>query len=112
MNKMKLYCDYVDNQRSPIWLVMEQFKWTSSVIYIPINSYETDDITNFHCNELSATVLLSDLVVSEEYPDQIGINLNRIEQRINNSGLVKEDVTKLYIRIVDINEVIDVEKLN
>ncbi|MFC4403281.1 hypothetical protein [Gracilibacillus xinjiangensis] len=110
MNNITLYYDYVDNQKSPIWLVVDNFNWTSSVIYISINHFNTEVITNFLSNELSTTVLLSDLVINEKYPDKIGIKLYGIEQRINQIGMMRKDIRKLVIRTVDLKEIIYINR--
>ncbi|WP_163538268.1 hypothetical protein [Gracilibacillus sp. YIM 98692] len=113
MNDMTLYYDYIDNMKVPMWLVVENFEWEGRTLYLPITSnFSTGDMDNFEGDELSVSVLISDLILNSTLDDHFGINLENVESRINNQGYSQEDITKLVVRVEDVKEVFYMDRVN
>lgn len=112
MNKTTLYYDYINNEKTPIWLVVENMDWSNPVLYLPTTPDYESDINNFHHDNFKVSVLLSDLLQKHSIEEkQFGINLATIELRIKEYGYDKENIEGLVIRVVDLKEVIYMDRV-
>lgn len=79
---------------------LEPQDWNSNPLYIPLDGpFEPVDPDNLG-DLLNVTVLLEDLTVNPEHPDQVGILLNQLLER--HSVLPEQ----MLVRLQDVEEVL------
>ncbi|MGP4041936.1 hypothetical protein ACTWP4_18840 [Gracilibacillus sp. D59] len=106
MNDITLYYDFIENEKAPMWLIISNIAWKSETLLLSLDSIiHKDDIENFIDDNLSVSVLLSDLIMNSSFYDSFGINMVNVERRLQDNGINKEDIKYLVIRVADIKEV-------
>lgn len=78
--------DYGEDGAWPAWLMVrpsECFDWKQDTIYVPLHTpfmrYSRDDIDD---SSFGLSIVQTELVVNLECPDQIGIYLPRVKERL------------------------------
>ncbi|MCT2535695.1 hypothetical protein NC661_06520 [Aquibacillus koreensis] len=90
---------------------MKNIDWSKQTLYLEIDkNAQKDDIENFIDMEFSVSVFISDLVVNEDKKNFFGVNLENIKSRLIDEGCISEDINQLIIRVVDVKEVIYMDR--
>lgn len=114
MAKLVVFYDFHEERIQPLLMALRfrpnELDFSKSTLYIPIHA----PFQQLHFEEIleletGITVLLEDLIVNPTHPASIGISLSRIKQRHH---LLLQDhptIQQLWIRLTDIEEVLQME---
>ncbi len=87
-----------------------ELDFSKSTLYIPISApFQQLHIEEVPELEAGITVLLEDLIVNPARPASIGISLSRIKQRHHLLLQSPATIQQLWIRMTDIEEVLQME---
>lgn len=111
MLKQQLYYDYVCDQLVPCKFVLtfdyQEIDWNKKAYYFDlIKPFEYYDYDNYDENVISFSVYLTDLIVNNLRPGQLGINLTSLKSRIEKYGLDHDLVRQFVMFIPDVSEVL------
>lgn len=117
MAKITVYCDYLEDQLSPIWMLIKFGKgnidWTKKIVYVPLDyPFERKLAEEFLDDELSFSITQSDLTIHYNKPSCFGISLTTVKKRINQlrgDPLVfpfrLDDIEQFIVQVGDIESV-------
>ncbi|EST12243.1 hypothetical protein [Sporolactobacillus laevolacticus] len=108
--KSRVYYDSdYEGNLCPLWYTIEgSIDWEQSTSYFPINApFERIDSVQFNDGIISCSVFSQELMVNDNKPEQLGINLEAIIARIS-VHIEPYRVERLIIQIVDIEEVLQI----
>ncbi|SES94157.1 hypothetical protein SAMN05216389_103269 [Oceanobacillus limi] len=111
MNDVTMYYEYIHDEKVPVWFVVENIDWSNPSLYLNLKSYSQRDISYFQNDDIKVSVLLSDLILNHIQENHFGINLINIESGINDYGYDKRHIKALVIRVVDVKEVIYMDRV-
>ncbi|NWL87065.1 hypothetical protein DMN77_05560 [Paenibacillus sp. 79R4] len=102
--RLAVYCDFISEGIHPLQLIIQpdpgELDW-GEVLYLPLSGpFEPFEAEQFG-DLIGASVLLEDLVISHEEPEQIGIRLPQITSRYPEA-----DISLLILQIADVEEVL------
>ncbi|WP_243299735.1 hypothetical protein [Bacillus litorisediminis] len=111
MPQQRIYHDYINEKLVPFWYVLTfrpcEVNWDKHVHYFeiiaPFEHFNRDD---FNDSIISTSLYLSDLIISESKPNQLGIYLKKVKHRILQHGIDPELVLQFIVPIPDIDEVL------
>jgi hypothetical protein len=113
MNHTFVYYDYDNGHLVPMWKIVRldllQPDW-SKALYLPLvtpfSRFEPEEFEQ----EISVSVLLSDLILHAEYHQHYGIFLPRVAQRVEAEDCSLSSVKLLVIRMADLEELIQMQR--
>jgi hypothetical protein len=87
MPQQRLYFEYVDNELIPYWYVLtfqtSEINWDKPVFYFEaIKPFEYVERDEFDESKISMSIYLTDLILNDQSPKKMGINLNTIKSRL------------------------------
>ncbi|MCR8645557.1 hypothetical protein NV379_23240 [Paenibacillus sp. N1-5-1-14] len=105
-----LYGDFHDDQIVPFLLSVQfhtgELNWSTPYLYIPLDTPKhIHTINELDEDVFSISILLSDLTIHSDKPNEIGVDLQHVQARHNNIASTDE-ITTLLIRLCDIEEVL------
>ncbi|QGQ95893.1 hypothetical protein EHS13_13915 [Paenibacillus psychroresistens] len=109
---MKIYYDQLDDGLlAPIWMLLpiHTLEWQLERFYVSFNSpYEQFTTNVFDAKPLYIIVQMEDLFRNWKERESIGISLHSIHKRFNtnNEELIISDIEYMLVRILDIEEVL------
>jgi hypothetical protein len=93
----------------PVWIGMdfgiEGIPWTQKVAHIGLNLYETKDVFDFYDTVVGCSVRLEEITASY-VPNQIGINLDKISERLLEEGQDPIKIERFLLQVSDVQEVL------
>lgn len=105
MYNVGIIYDYNENGSWPAWMVVKpasgSFDWKQETIYVPLHT----PFRRLHREDLDETdfglaIVQTELVVNTERPDQIGIYLPRVKERIRQ---IRGEEFTPFFHMVDIS---------
>ncbi|WP_042348305.1 hypothetical protein [Bacillus massiliigorillae] len=111
MAKQNLYFEYLNDQLVPYWyvLTLEDFEvdWDKRSFFFNVcKPTEHKERNLFDDNKISASINMSDLIISNTKPNEIGINLTSVKRRAEEYGIDPYLINQFVMQIPDINEVL------
>lgn len=102
MPKQRVFYDYIDGNLVPYWYVLSfrynEIPWDHETYF-----FGRDD---FDDSVLSASVNIEDLRTNEILESKLGLNLNKIKQRLYKHDTYPDEVTQFIIQLPDIEEIL------
>jgi len=114
MAKIVVYYDFHDETIKPFTIVIKfkqgELDWNKNSITVPLeapfNRFMSEDFSDA---VLSASVLLDDLTVNPDKPNQFSIHIPTIKQRYAESTSDLWEIEQLVIRMTDLEEVLQMD---
>jgi hypothetical protein len=111
MIKSKVLFEYYEGQKVPMWYVIDvkqsDFIWGNSTAYVPIDApFEQFDPDDFHYDTINVSVFSSELLTNIAIPNQFGLNVQSIEERIETIERDASEIDYLVIPMNDLEEII------
>lgn len=111
MPQQKLYYDYINGELVPYIYVLTfqpcELNWDNPVFYFDaIAPFEYTEINDFDDSLISMSISISDLIKNTSYPNQLGIHLEKVKQRIMNHQVDPYVVTQFIIPTIEIEEML------
>jgi hypothetical protein len=109
--KQRVFYDYIDGNLVPYWYVLSfrynEIPWDQETYFFEINApFEYFGQHDFDDSILSASVNIEDLITNEILETKLGLNLNKIKQRLYKHGTYPDEVTQFIIQLPDIEEIL------
>lgn len=108
----QLYHDYINGELVPYMYVLtfeyDEIDWDEKTYYFdlikPFDCYE-----DYYYDEsiLSVSILITDLIVNDNHPNQLGINLISLKERIEKYGVEAYSVRRFVMQLPDVSEVLE-----
>lgn len=108
MMSYKVYYDYFDGVKAPIWFVVDAdlINWdddTYSVfIQAPFDLYHADDFDQY---DLNVSITMNELTLNSKM-QHIGINLRLLKIRLDEHAINYSNVSNFIIQVADIEEIL------
>ncbi|AIC92749.1 hypothetical protein [Shouchella lehensis] len=109
-----VYYDYYDGKEVPIWFVIpvkslnlldyEQDTVTIS-IHAPFNKQGREA---FDPNAMNVTITMNDLLLTS-IPHSFGISLSNVKKRLDEYGVLLEDIDSFILLVADVEEVLQLQ---
>lgn len=111
MINSKVLYDYFDGEKAPVWYIIDtrsrDFDWEEEKLFIPIQApFEQFDPDFFHLNTTNVTVEINELLINEFKPNQFGVFVGLIKNRIESHGYDPDDVNYLVVQMGDLEEML------
>lgn len=102
--RLAVYCDFISEGMHPLQLIIRpepgELDW-SKTLYLPLSGpFEPFEAEQFG-DLIGASILLEDLVVGNDSPEQIGIALPQVAERYPGA-----DISLLILQIADVEEIL------
>lgn len=109
--KQRVFYHYIDGNLVPYWYVLSfrynEIPWNEETYFFEIIApFEYFDRDDFDDSVLSASVNIEDLITNEILESKLGLNLNKIKQRLYKHGIYPDEVTQFIIQLPDIEEIL------
>lgn len=106
----KVYYDYHEGQKVPIWLIINtkenQIDWSQPHLLIPVQTpFDLHSAEDFDPEAMNVTILLDDLLLHTQ-PNTFGLNLTFIQQRLEEHGVSVMEVDNFIIQVADLEDVL------
>lgn len=110
MTKYKVYYDYYDGVKVPIWLVINtkenDINWSEDIfpihIHAPFDLLHSEDFDSFAVN---LTITMNEITLNAK-DDHIGINLDLLKHRLYEHEVDCTDIANFIIQVADIEDVL------
>ncbi|MDX8366711.1 hypothetical protein [Cytobacillus sp. IB215665] len=110
MPQQQLYFDYVNGKLVPYLYVLTldtcEIKWDKHVYYFNVIKPFEHEIFDFDNSQNSVSIFLSDLILNQSQPEQLGINLKNVKKRIGTYGVDQAIINQFILQVIDVNEVL------
>ncbi|WP_028983287.1 hypothetical protein [Sporolactobacillus terrae] len=95
----------------PLWYTLEgSIDWEQPTFYFPVSTpFERVDSISFDDGIIGCSVLAQELIVHQNKPNQLGIDLEAVRSRIS-ENIKPYNVERLIIQIANIEETLKVGK--
>lgn len=106
---LHLFYDYnPDGSERPVWLGIDidVIPWQQSTLYIDVQSVYKKDIYDFHDDIIGCSVYLDELLLSSYFPNQLGINLSSIQERLLTQGMDSHLIKRLIVQVCDVKNIL------
>lgn len=106
----KVYYDYFDGEKAPIWFVIDikksEVDWEKDILLVPIQApFESYDSDEFDHSAINISITMSE-ITSHILNNHIGINLDLIRARCLEYDLNPKDISNFILLVADIEEVL------
>jgi hypothetical protein len=108
--KSRVYYDSdVEGNLYPLWYAIEgSIDWDLPSVYLPINApFERIDSIQFDDELIGCSVFAQELIVNQNKPNQLGINLEAVRERIS-ENIEPYKVERLIIQVTDIEDLMQI----
>ncbi|PAD67295.1 hypothetical protein CHH83_19605 [Bacillus sp. 7586-K] len=111
MPRQRVYYDYFDGKEVPFWYVLtfkyQEIPWEQDAYYFEVIApFEYFDRDEFDDSIMSVSINIEDLLINNLHECNLGLNLNRIKERILKHGIEPYEVSQFIIQLPDIEEVL------
>lgn len=95
----------------PLWYTLEgSIDWDKPTFYFPVSTpFERVDSISFDDGIIGCSVLAQELLVRPDKPNQLGINLGAVKERVS-ENIEPEKIERLIIQLSDMEELLQIEK--
>lgn len=93
----------------PLWYTLEEtIDWNTPTIYFTITApFERVDSVSFDDEIIGSSVFAQELIVHQNKPNQLGINLEAVRSRIS-ENIEPYNVERLIIQVADIEDLMQI----
>lgn len=114
MAKLTVFYDFHEERIQPFLMALRfrpnELDFNKTSLYVPIRApFQQLRMEEIPDLEVGITVLLEDLIVNPAHPECIGISLSSIKQRHITLLNDLPDIQQLWIRMSDIEEVLQMD---
>ncbi|GAF24363.1 hypothetical protein JCM19047_4249 [Bacillus sp. JCM 19047] len=112
MISYKVYYDYHEGKKAPIWLVLnvrDQFiDWEEQTLTITVQApFNMHPAEEFDPDAMNVTILIDDLLLTTS-ENVFGISLTNVEHRLNLHGVDPTEVDNFVIQVADLEDVLHI----
>lgn len=107
----KVYYDYFDGVKVPIWLVLDvkasEIDWNENIYSFPVQApFELHSSEDFDTYALNVSIAMNELTLNKELR-HVGINLSLVKKRLEEHEIECNEVSNFVIQLGDIEEVLN-----
>lgn len=111
MPRQRVYYDYFEGNQVPFWYVLtfknQEIPWEQDTYYFEVIApFEYFGRDEFDDSIMSVSINIEDLLTNNLQELNLGLNLNRIKERILKHGVNPYEVNQFIIQLPDIEEVL------
>lgn len=111
MPRQRVYYDYFEGKQVPFWYVLtfkkQEIPWEKDTFYFeviaPFEYYGRDE---FDDSVISVSINIEDLITNNLQDCNLGLDLNRIKERVLMYGVELYEISQFIIQLPDIEEVL------
>jgi hypothetical protein len=109
LNSKVYYDSDIEGNLYPLWYTVEgNIDWDSTRLFLQINTpFERIDSIQFDDEIIGCSVFAQELIVNQNKPNQLGINLEAVRRRIS-ENIEPYKVERLIIQVTDIEDLLQI----